>query len=230
MRDREPGRVPEQFHGHVRRCRVACRSVVEGAGPGFHECDQFPRVAGREIRARDQQHRKRSDQSDRREVSRRVVGQVGNQNRVDARHPAVNHDQRVAVGRRLGCGHHADGASAAGAIFDNDRLAKVLGQSGCYLAGQNVSEPTRGNGRDELDGVIRIRLAERRGRRDHAGQRRYAHQRPHRAPQAAGCSHCGVLPRFRCQEWAADPLPMQGVVPWASTFAMIAGFAGRSTT
>ena len=171
MCDREPGGVAEQFHGHVRRCRVARRSIVEGTGFGFHQGDQLPRIAGREIRTCDQQHRKGSNQANWREVACRLVGQAGDQHRVDARHPAIDHDQRVSVGRRLGGSHHADGATATRAVFDNDRLAKAIRQSGCHLARENVGESARGDRGDELDGVVGIRLGARRGRRDHARQR-----------------------------------------------------------
>jgi hypothetical protein len=73
---------------------------------------------------REQRHRHRGDQPDRREVLARIEAGIGVEARVDGNGSGVAEEQRVAVGRALDEGARADEAGAAGAVVDHDLLAE----------------------------------------------------------------------------------------------------------
>ncbi|MNL61713.1 hypothetical protein D3C87_1856690 [compost metagenome] len=80
---------------------------------------------------------------------------------------------RVAVSLGVGSLHQADGASAAGAVEDNDGLAQMLFCCLGQRPGCNIGTASRGIRHDQRDGLIRKSGAAGfiRSRRSPAGNR-----------------------------------------------------------
>jgi hypothetical protein len=73
------------------------------------------------------------DRRDRREIAHQFIFALRHQRFIrglGVRH----HQQRIAVGRRLGGFHRADHAAGAGAILDHEGLAKIS-PAGCCRSG-----------------------------------------------------------------------------------------------
>ena len=84
--------------------------------------------------------------------------------RIDDDQAVGGHDQRVAVGVRMG-GHLArDIAVSAGAVLDEERLAHRLGETLCQHPRGDVGRPARRDRHQHLDRPGRILL--RRGGRE----------------------------------------------------------------
>ena len=100
---------------------------------------------------------------DRREIGDEVVVEVLVQHRVD-RIDRIGHEQRVAVGRRV-CGEFAaDVVVAAGAIFDDERLAELRRQPLRDQPRGDIGRTSRGGGDDDTDRTNRIGVRARRRR------------------------------------------------------------------
>jgi len=114
----------EQGHGRqmVRRA-VAAGRIIELTGFRAHHLHQLRDAVHRQV-VTDQQHQRGvRHQHNRREILDRVIGQVAFEGRHRAMGAGGEHNQRVAVGRRLLGGHDADDAGRAAAVVDHDRPA-----------------------------------------------------------------------------------------------------------
>jgi hypothetical protein len=162
----------------VRRA-IAAGRIVELAGPVSHHPDQLPDAADRQVLAHQQHQRGVGHQHDRREVLDRVVSEIA----LERRHRGVGagggHDEGVAVGRSLLCGHDADQAGRAGAIIDDDRpalpRADPLGDEPRYA----VKRPAGRIRHDQADRLCRIGLgAGARRQRPQACEQRRRREKP----------------------------------------------------
>ncbi len=107
----------EQFAGEMRRLAEARGAEVEFARMGFRILDQFLHRLHRQRGGIDEQQVGRdAGRSDRNEIIRGIVGQAVIERDVDA-HAVAAHQQRVAVGRRLGHLARADSGRRRRACF-----------------------------------------------------------------------------------------------------------------
>ena len=103
------------------------------------------------------------DRRDRREIAHQLVFALRHQRLIGGlgvRH----HQQRVAVGRRLGGLDRADDAAGAGAVLDHEGLAKTLLQDAADLAGGDIGRAAGAERDDHPDrpGGIVLRQTWRR--------------------------------------------------------------------
>ena len=106
------------------------RRVIRLAGIGASVLDQLANGLHRLLGADHHHHRERGEQRDRREILLGRVGQPGEHRGIDRERPARRHQQRVAVGRRLGDELGRDDRLRARLVLDDDRLAEQV----CNLA------------------------------------------------------------------------------------------------
>ena len=130
----------------------------------------------------------RRGERDRREVLRRIVGQLLVERRVGGERAGRHEEQRVAVGRRLGDRGRGDHRAAAGAVFNDDRLAEPLFQLRLELpARHDVHRAARPERQDQRDRPRRIVVG--------AGRRRLRQEkRRRRAPRASAQQAWSILP------------------------------------
>ena len=123
--------MPAMFASNaVARCASEAtpgRAVVERAGLGLGERDQFGKILRRHAGIDHQHVGLPADHRDRREILDRVVGQAGAEARRDRLRARGSDPDRVAVGRRLGDRVGADVAAGARAVLDHDLLAEPRG-------------------------------------------------------------------------------------------------------
>ncbi len=138
----------EELARQVDRGAVAARRHVELARVGARVGDQRAHVGdavgGRLRRVHDEDVRHAGDERDRREVLDRVVGHLRIQRRIDRLRADRSHQQRVAVGRRLGDEIGAQVAAGAGLVLDDEALAEGLGELGRERAGEDVGRAAPG--------------------------------------------------------------------------------------
>ena len=124
------------------------------------------------------------DRRNRREIAHQFVFALWNQRFVRSlgvRH----HQQRIAVGRRLGDFLRADDAAGSRAVFDHEGLAETLLQDVADLAGGNVGRPPGAEWNNHLHrpGGIVLRQAghsqQKRWRRNNCCQRERRSQAHH---------------------------------------------------
>ena len=162
----------------VARARARGRKG-ELAGLGLGDLDVFLERLGLEVRIDHQDARVARGQRDMDEVGHRVeVGAAIERGR-DRQARDHRHQERVAVGRRLGDERRADHRALAGLVVDDDVLAEPLAEIFGHHAGDDVGRAAGRVGHDELDGLARpgLRLCRQGGRqrggdecaaRDHA--------------------------------------------------------------
>ena len=143
----DAGEPAEQIAGEPRGDDAG--AVVELAGIGLGLGDQLLHGL-RAVGANDQQRGVLRGQRDRREVLKRVVGQILGGDRVHHQRDVHGDQQRVAVRRGLRDLLCADRGIAAGAVLDHDRLAPALGQLLAEQACHEVGRPARRERHDEL--------------------------------------------------------------------------------
>ena len=118
----------EQFAGHVLRGARPGRAVGDGPRLGLGQRDQLLHVARRHLAVDRQRHghagRHRHADEGRAEVIAGLVGHGG----VDRMAAHRAHQQRVAVGSRLGHVLRADLAAGAGLVLDHHALAQIVAQ------------------------------------------------------------------------------------------------------
>ncbi|MNS48014.1 hypothetical protein D3C72_805710 [compost metagenome] len=182
------------------RAAVAARTIVQLARILLRVDDQVRQrldvVLLGEFIVHHQHVRHRRHDRHRREILDRVVRQVGEQPGVDGVRGHRAHDQRVAVGRRLGHQIGADIAARARPVLHDHGLAERT----AHLFGQHA-----GHGVQRAAGRVRHDKADRLGReisglrqggraeRQGGGQRHGALQQGAAHSAAGGTRHDGVL-------------------------------------
>ena len=111
----------------MRRAADADRGVVELAGARMHVGDKLGKRVHRQLEVDEQRLVELGQQRDRREAIG-IVRQTRMQKRVD-RDGCIRPDQqRVSVGRCLGCGLRRDDGVGADFVLDDERLAECVAQ------------------------------------------------------------------------------------------------------
>ncbi len=166
--------VFEQLARHVVVRALAGRGVVELAGLGLRERDEFLHVVGRHGRVHHHHELGAKQHRDRNEVAQQLIGLVGDQGLVDGlggRH----HDQGVAVGRRLRAFGGADHRAGARPVLHHEALLERLPQLLREHARENVGRAAGAERHDHPDHMVGIILLRHGGRgqgqaEGHAGQ------------------------------------------------------------
>ncbi len=127
----------------MRRRAIARRGVVELAGRRLGERDQLGDRARRQRGMHDQHVGLGADQDDGRQILDRVVRQIAVEAGVGRQDGVVAHQQRVAVGRRLGDDVAGEVAAGAGAIVGDHRLAEPFVQFLADGARQQIAPADR---------------------------------------------------------------------------------------
>ena len=150
---------------------------------GFHVRQQLGQRAHGKIGMDQQQVGDLHGERDRLEVLQRVVSDRAEEMRIDRERPGIAHQQRVAIGRRLGHEGRADTAAGAGLVLDDEGL------------------PERGA--QPLGDRARIEVGAAAGReRHHDGDRsrrigirplRRCRDRPRKAQKAGGTGKCRAI-------------------------------------
>ena len=180
----------EQLAGHVIGRAGARGGVVEVAGLGLQQRQELLQVLGRHRGVHHHQQVGVVDGRHRHEIAHELVGAVRQQRLVDGvrvRH----HQQRVAVGRRLGDLARADQRAGAGPVLDDERLLERFLQVLADDAGVDVGGPAGAERHDDLDGPRWVVL--RRGR---AQAVRQPQQRERPPSRLATCVSSQLL--FEC--------------------------------
>src|SRR2546423_3641435 len=186
MDDEELRFALQKLHGEMRGAPAADRSIRELPGMRTRIGDEALEVADIELRHHDQHLRRRSEERDRREILVRVVGQILVEMLCRRDRPINAHEQRVAVGRRLGRGLGADVAARAAAVIDDEGLAERLVQPGGERAADDVGSRSWRKRDDHAYGFRRIGLSGREQRREQEKRHNAFHQILSVSP-ARGC-------------------------------------------
>ena len=120
---------------------------------------------GRLRRVHHQHVRNAGDERDRHEVLDRVVRHLRIERRIDRLRADRSHQQRVAVGRRLGDEVGAEVAAGAGLVLDDEGLAERLAELRREGAREDVGRPAGRERHDDADRLVRPRALRARPRR-----------------------------------------------------------------
>ena len=163
--DVDAGHLLEQFAGQVDRRAAARRAERDLAGIGLGIRHQLLDGLERLRRIGHQQVRHQRHARERGEILDRIEPQFRVQALVDGVGADRAHEDRVAIGR--GARHElgADIAAGAGAVVDDDRLAKVLADELPQHARQDVGGAAGRERDDDRDGLGGEGLGLRRQRR-----------------------------------------------------------------
>ena len=158
----------EQFRIQMHDRALSARAVVERAGPGLGERNEF--LDGFHVERRtDRQHvRHVRHLDDRGEIPDRVVGQLG-ERRSDGVRAGGRHQQRVAIGCALRDQVRADAATGARAVFDHHRLAPALAEFLRDEARDHIGRPGGRKRHQQLYRFGGISLGEGAGRGGRCG-------------------------------------------------------------
>jgi hypothetical protein len=118
------GHALKERHGEMREAATAAGGVGQFSRLRLCERDEFLHSLRRDFRVDDQHERVLHHQADRRKVLFRVIRQGAVQALIDGKRGARRHQQRVAVGRRLGDILRGDLRGRAGPVLDDERLAE----------------------------------------------------------------------------------------------------------
>ena len=163
----------ERLGGEVMDAADAGGAVVQLARLLLRERHQLlQRVRGHRG-MRDQVERRGADQAHRREILERLVGQLGEEMRVDRDLADVGDQQRVAVGRRLHDLGHAIDAARAAHVLHHDRLAQRIGELAADQARHRVGKSAGRVRHDDPDRARRIVLRVRGARDEQCCEDRY---------------------------------------------------------
>ena len=155
----------QPLHVEVRIASQADRGEVDLAGLLLRRGDQLGDGVGRKARAGDDDVRDLDEFGDADEIARGLDLQlVGEDVLVDGVGRHVAHEQRVAVGRRLGGGFEREVAVGARAIFHQECLAHRLGQPLRDDARDDVGRASGAVGHEDLHRPGGIRFLRGRGR------------------------------------------------------------------
>ena len=102
-RDIDAGHRFEKFGGEMVRGAGIAAGVIQVTGFGFRQCDKFAHRFRRQRRMHGQHRALHGEQTDRREIAKRVVGQLLVEMRIADVRGRMRH-QRIAVRCRLGHG------------------------------------------------------------------------------------------------------------------------------
>ena len=141
----------EQFGAHVAAGADRRGADIEFVRLFLGQRDDFGDRLGGKRRMREQGHRHRRDQTDRREILARVDVELGVEARIDREGAGVAEQQRVAVWRGARGGAGADGSPAAAAIVDHHGLAEGIGQLLRHHASHGVDAAAGRIGHDQRD-------------------------------------------------------------------------------
>ena len=154
----------EQLARQVQAAAHAGRRTGQLAGLGPGQRQQLARVARRQRRVGDQHIRRLGQHRDRGKVWLHLVGQVGQQRRVDRQVAGRHHQQGLAVGRRALDRLDPQIAGRAGFVVDDGRLTMPLLQAGGQQAGQQIDRAAGRERGDQLPRALqRARLGGGRG-------------------------------------------------------------------
>ena len=181
--------VFEQFGGQMLRRADAGMAIGKLAGLRLGERHQFRHGLDRQL-GRNGEHVRRDEYlRDRREILDRVEWQCFVQARIDDQRRVAAHQQRVAVGGRLGDAIGGDVAAGAGNILDHERRApdfrkpvgknarRKVGSRAGREADQDFHRPVR------ITGLRRRRL--RREQHKQGGEQ--VRSEPHRSLYRPAC-------------------------------------------
>ena len=161
----DAGALAEQFDHQMGLRRGAGRGVVELAGVGLGQRDEFAERFRRHFRIEQKQQRILPHHDDRGEVALRIVRQARPRRRHD-REARGHHQERMAVGRRLGGRVGADDAARGRPVVDDHRLPERLLEIGRDEPRHHVIQSAGRERDDQLDrmaGVgLRLRACRRR--------------------------------------------------------------------
>ncbi len=188
------GHALEQFAREVDGGAVAAGGHVELARMGLGVADEVLHARDA-LRARllgiDFHHvRHRGHQRDRHEVLDGVVGQLAVERAVDAVGAHGAHEQRVAVGWRLGDDLRADVAARARAVVHHELLTEGAAQFGRDGPREDVGGAAGGEGHDDAHGLGRPRVGARGGL---PGRERGAREQRAAQGDGAAAEHGGFL-------------------------------------
>ncbi len=170
----DAGGGAEHLHRHVQRAVGAGRAIRNSARPRLHVIDEvlhgLPRRGGRH----GQQRRVGQHAGDGPQLAHLVEGRAFLQTRRGRQHRQrrQRHEQRVAVGLRLGGGRVADGAAGTAAVLDHDRRLEHALQGVGHRTRGEVGLPAGRKGHDHGDIALGPAVLGDHGRRGKARQGR----------------------------------------------------------
>ena len=161
----DAGTLTEQFDHQMGLRRGAGRGVVELAGTGPRQRDEFAERFRRHFRIEQKQQRILPHHNDGGQVALRIVRQVRAGRRHD-REARSHHQERMAVGRRLGGRVGADDAARSRTVVDDHRLPERFFEIGRDKPRHHVIQSAGRERHDQLDrtdGIgLRLRVVVRR--------------------------------------------------------------------
>ena len=164
----DAGVVLEELGRELRDAAGARGGMGELAGTRFPERDELLHRPHRHCRVHHHHHRRGAKLGHRLEVLGEAVRQVLVERRVDGVR-AGDHEQRVAVRRRVRRDIGADVGAGARPVFDHDLRAEAFRQPVAERAGQRVRAAARRERQDEAHRLVRIAGERRHGRQQTAG-------------------------------------------------------------
>ena len=123
VRGLDPGQLIENHRREMGAGASAGRKIIELTRVRLGERDEFLDRLGGQRGMDDKCQWRGGHQRDRREIAHEVVRRFGEQAHVDRLCRDRRHQERIAVGRRLGDEFRADIAARAEAVVDDDLLA-----------------------------------------------------------------------------------------------------------
>ena len=163
--------VGQKLHRKMRHAADARRrhrrAVLLLAGVGDELGHRARRIRG----ARNEHLGGVHDERHRCEIAHRVVGQLVVQRRADRDRAGAGHEQRQAVGGRLGHVLGRDAGVRAGLVLDDHRVAELLAELLGHHARDEVDRPARREAEDEPRRLALRERRVRRGERDRDGDR-----------------------------------------------------------
>ena len=145
------GACHEQLGRQMRARADAGGTIVQLAGLGLGQRDQFLDVVHRQVLAHDEHMLEGAGAGQRREILHRVVARLLQHEHVVAVRLVVAERDRLSVGPGLGDGTRADGAGAARDVLDHHLLAERARNVGGDDARDHVGGTAGRVGHDHLD-------------------------------------------------------------------------------
>ena len=143
----------QHFHAEMVRAARPDRRVIDRAGTGFRERDEFLDRIGRKRGMEHQDLRIDHHQTHRRQVLEHVVGQLRVEGRGDRHAASRSEEQRMAVRARPHDRFYAHDAAGARAIVHDHLLAPGFGELLRDGAPDDIGRPARREMDDQADGL-----------------------------------------------------------------------------